>query len=343
MKLKDTCYIFSYGGLGEFLFQLDFAKRLELSGDFKIILVTRKNYTLFNELIHGSNLQETKLVSAPGIHFYIKGTSIVYRAFFNSVWVVNAFDVKHYRLMSLGLYNVLALFGGRVLLYAKDRRLLSKNIYYIPRDEKEMIWKRNVRANQIISSNLPVEAKNFPVLSFQVKPPLKKNYIHIHPVASIRERSYPPKKLIELVKLLTVNQDVLITYTPKEREWYLSSSEMEELASIPRVQIICQFLKPDVLMGYIKSSDVFCTMDTGLLWMALFLQKETVCFDIFTDYEWNPEPYGDTVIRLCHEYDESGASLFKKKREYEDGTFFESMYLITPQEAYGAVKNLSKK
>jgi ADP-heptose:LPS heptosyltransferase len=83
----------------------------------------------------------------------------------------------------------------------------------------------------------------------------------------------------------------------------------------------------------------FVTVNTGLLWLACMNSVKTVVVDTFTDFEWNPALYSN-VTRLSHDYDEEGKSLHLVTKHHEDGTYFESMYRVTPEEVSDAINRV---
>ncbi len=317
------------------MFQLDLSKRLEEAGVKSVVILTRTNYNLFSQFLQVSNLSRTYIYNGHGKKFFWKALIIVCGCAFSSVSVINAFDVKSYSLYTRLFYLSLTLLGGEVFLYGYDKRLEKKRVYFLKRDEKEMIWRRNIRIVKALQPSY--ESSAFPAVRLTGESIIaQKNYIHIHVVASALVKSFPPQRTIELVRKLSQENDVIISMTPKEELWYFNQAQIEDIRMLKRVTILSKQFTASQITGLIQGSKLFCTVNTGLLWLSRLLDKKTVVFDSATDYEWNPEPYHN-VTRVCHDYDENGKPLLSVKASYPDGVFFTSMYLITLEEALEAV------
>jgi ADP-heptose:LPS heptosyltransferase len=222
--------------------------------------------------------------------------------------------------------------GARVIVskHILDDSLQHEQVAY---EEEQVIWKRNKRIVECVTGKV-VEA-GFPALHFDVDSPPYSNYIHVHPVGSAPQKSYPAKKLISLLEKLK-NRQVVLTMTPKESVWYVSEELEAFLKENDNVRMIIKNFPFREIAGIISHADVFCTVNTGVLWLGLMLGQKIVVCDTFTDFEWNPKPYNN-VIRLAHDYDEEGNSLHLVVREYPEGRYFSSMYLVSPEEIFEAI------
>ncbi len=90
---------------------------------------------------------------------------------------------------------------------------------------------------------------------------------------------------------------IILTLTPDAEAWYVTPELHAYIASHPAVTFISKYFSFEEIRAYISGSRVFCTVNTGLLWLALMLGKDVVVCDIETAYEWNPAPYG--AVRLA--------------------------------------------
>jgi len=212
--------------------------------------------------------------------------------------------------------------------------LIHNFVHLAPEDQleyldDELIWQRN---NRIVAHLTDTEYdEDFPILVFKKHAPSPyKDYVHIHPVGSLLQKSYPAKKLLAVLEILGRESNILLTMTPKEEAWYMTDELRSYLASHKNIVFISKKFSFKEISQYIVGAQVFCTVNTGLLWLAVMLSKKTVVCDTHTDHEWNPVHYGE-VIRLAQDYDERGNSLHLKLEIHEDGTYFESMYRIKPE------------
>jgi hypothetical protein len=334
MKTREVLLI-NFGGVGEYIFQLDFSKRLEDAGKYKVIILTRKNYNLFQQFLQCSNLKYVQVKNGEGYRFFTHIFLTLALVPFRKISVINAFDVKGYSLLTRLFYRGVSILGGKVVLYGTDDRFRHKRIIFLPQDEREMIWKRNARIVRLLEPQYG--SLVFPVVSLKGENPLGvSGYIHFHVVASILAKSYPPQRTVDLIKGLSRDYSVVVTMTPREMEWYFTKDQLNELQQ-KGVKVISKFFTASEIIGILQNSLLFCTVNTGLLWLARFLNKKTVVLDTFTDYEWNPAPYRN-VIRLGHDLDAAGHSLHSVKTFHPEGEFFESLYLISLEEAEKAIR-----
>lgn len=337
-KNKKIIVMVAYGGVGEFLFQLDLAKRFENEGAFTLFLV-KNRYSFFCDIAKESNLKNVLFIDAPGVKYYMYMFYIWAICISRDVTIVNSFNSLFYRLPTKLFYGIAKFLSARVITskHSFQAGLPYEQVPY----KKEMIWERNARiVTSVFGDN---ESKAiFPVLGFVSKNSSifkQDEYIHIHPVGSSFKKSYPSKKLLEVLMSLIKDTHVLLTMTPGEESWYMT----DELRNFirdnkDRVVLDSRYFSAKEIISYIKNSKMFCTVNTGLLWFSILLQHKTVVLDTFTDYEWNPSPYKD-VTRLAYDYDEHGKSLHLVTKEHEDGVYFESMYLIKSEEVCEAIRN----
>lgn len=335
---KKLVFMTAHGGVGDFLFQLDLAKRLEERGVDTVFLV-RKNKRFFSEIVSSSNVRRVRIIPANGI-FY--GLSIFY-ALLNSisgkVAIVNSFHSTRFRLPTRLYYAVASLLSVPVVICKKqlDPDISYKQVVY---EEGEKIWQRNERLANLVSGKDVTQS--FPILEFNFqKNSNNKNYVHIHPLASCLKKSYPPIKLAEVIKLISLNNKIVFTIRPSEEVWYMTEGLRTQFEKNGNVKLISKNFSFQEICEHIYGSSVFCTVNTGLMWLAIMLRKQVVVLDTYTDPEWNPSGY-DNVVRLSHDFDENGQSLHLVERLHDDGTFFESMYRIEPKEVAEAINSTKK-
>ncbi len=336
MIKKHLIVMIAYGGVGEFLFQLDLARRFELENR-EVLFLVKSRHTFFCDIVRETDLKVTRLVEAKGWRyfayiFYIWGLSLL-----RDVTIVNSFNSLYYRLPTRVFYSVAKFLSARIIVSKHDTQ--TKLPYEQVPYKNEMIWERNVRIVERVCTRNKEKAI-FPVLTFSIQSVdifSSDSYVHIHPVGSSYKKSYPSKKLLEVLRNLVKDTHILVTMTPKEESWYMTDELRDFIAEHKdRVTLQSRFFSAQEIISYIKNSKVFCTVNTGLLWFSILLQHKTVVLDTFTDYEWNPSPYQD-ITRLAHDYDEYGTSLHLITKEHDDGVYFESMYLITPNEVCEAI------
>lgn len=340
---KKVVVMIAYGGVGEFLFQLDLARRFEFE-KFEVLFLVKNKYTFFSDILREANTRTICLINASRWRYVIGMGYVFYLSLRHDVTIVNSFNSLFYRLPTMLFYNIARLCSARIVI-SKHKVETSLTFEQVPYTE-EMIWERNVRIVEHVCMTTNTR-DTFPVIDFTSKPIANtslSSYIHIHPVGSSFKKSYPSKKLLEVLRRLVDTNQILITMTPNEETWYMT----DELRNFimehkDRVILESRFFSAKEIISYIKNSKVFCTVNTGLLWFSILLGHRTIVFDTFTDYEWNPSPYKD-VTRLAHDYDERGMSLHLVTKEHEDGVYFESMYLITVNEVceaiFDSIKNL---
>lgn len=330
---KNLAVIMAHGGVGDFLFQLDLAKRLEVAGIDTLILA-RKNHRFFREIIASSNAAGITVVRADGMRYLAAIMSVFVRSLLRKVVIINSFNPTHLRLPTRAFYAAARLLSAHVVicLHAHNKDFPYEQILY---KDEEMIWERN---NRIVDHLVHApQTSGFPILSFrQESVPLPGEYVHIHMVASALQKSYPPQKLLTALTILGARYPVLLSMTPDAEAWYMTDELRTYVANNAHVTFMSKRFSFVEICSYIAHSKVFCTVNTGLLWVALLLKKKVVVCDTYTDYEWNPVPYGN-VTRLVHDYDEHGNSLHLALGEHEDGTFFESMYRVTGEELAEAI------
>lgn len=326
--------ILVHGGVGDFLFQLDLAKRLSLAG-IKTLFLARTNHAFFRQLIDASDITRTSLMRADGIRYVLAVGFVLATSLMSRLAIVNSFNPTHLRLPTRIFYALARFFSARILICVHEHKA---HLPYeqIPYKDEEMIWERNNR----IVSHLTNESqtRGFPILSFaQQATSLSGEYLHIHMVGSALQKSYPPKKLLATLEALGPNYQILLTMTPGGEAWYMTEELRAYVAGHPHITFISKWFSFVEIISYIKGSKLFCTVNTGLLWVAVLLGKKIVVCDTYTDYEWNPLPYGN-VTRLSHDYDEQGKLLHLVLGEHEDGTYFESMYRVSPKELASALR-----
>lgn len=281
----------AHGGLGDFLFQLDLAKRFEAVGIETLFLV-RKNYDFLSDIISSSDVSKVNLIRSDGIRYLSSVFYVWIISLLTKVAIVNSFHYSHLRLPTRIFYKIAKLFSAEVVVCqkSKNKSIPYKQITYL---DRELIWQRN---NRIISCVAGQDSNlDFPILKFEKGDSFSnKDYIHIHPVASSLEKSYPPEKLLSALNKITDKQ-VLMTITPHAK-WY-QGEKFEKLASERTgLDFVNKNFSFKEICGYISGAKVFCTVNTGLLWTAIMLGQKVVVCDTDTDYEWNPAPYG--AIRL---------------------------------------------
>lgn len=337
MKKRKFVVIVAFGGVGEFLFQVDLLARLLTTyTDLRIILLVRSKYQLFTDIIKASSLQDSvELVDASSYKYVVGMCKVWIASFFSDVTIINSFHSLYYRLPTRIFYSLVKIFGGRVIVAKHTKTSLPyEQVLY---KEHEMIWQRNNRIVEVYSKSsceLP-----FPAVHFSSSKGAG-DYIHIHPVGSKFEKSYPVAKLLALLESLG-NRKIVLSMTPSEAVWYLNEDLKKYLALKQNITLINKYFSFKEIVEYIGGAKVFCTVNTGLVWLAVMLKQKMVVLDTCTDYEWNPSPY-ENVLRLSHDYDKEGGSLHLRIQEHEDGSFFESMYLVTSDEAYQAITLLEK-
>jgi putative flippase GtrA/ADP-heptose:LPS heptosyltransferase len=327
--------IMAHGGLGDFLFQLDLAKRLELS-DIKVLFVLRKNHSFLGSIADYGGVS-AKRIRADGLHYIFAIVFVWIKAIFGEVIIINSFHHELLRIPTRIFYRTSKILSARVLVCKKEfvKNLSYEQMLYV---DEELIWQRN---NRIVSylTNRKIDYE-FPIIQFETDKPLKdEKYIHIHPVGSLLQKSYPAHKLVSALKIIGKNEKILLTMTPKEESWYMTEELREYISKSTNIKFVSKFFSPLEIIDRIKGAKVFCTVNTGMLWVAIFLRKKVVVCDTYTDFEWNPLPYGD-VIRLAHDYDENGNPLHLMLGEHEDGTYYESMYRVEPAVLAKAIRNV---
>jgi ADP-heptose:LPS heptosyltransferase len=124
--------------------------------------------------------------------------------------------------------------------------------------------------------------------------------------------------------------------TPREAVWYVTNEMRDYVETHSNITLMVKQFSCKEITGIIKNAQVFCTVNTGLLWLGIMLDQKIVVCDTYTDFEWNPSPYKN-VTRLAHDFDEQGKSLHLVTREYPDGIYFESMYRVEPKEVVQAL------
>lgn len=328
-KIK-VAILMAHGGVGDFLFQLDLAKRLEENGVPTIFLV-RKNMRFLSDIVSKSNMARSGLWRADGVYYLLAILRVFVLAANKKVFVINPFHFTRLRFPTRVFYTIARFFSARVIVSQKtvERSLPYEQVPYMP---NEPIWRRNIRITELVSNQVCPSV--FPVLSFQYGEPFtKESYIHIHPVASSLVKSYPARKLEKLLSIVPADTPILVTITPKEESWYLNDGLRAFIASRKNITLVSRQFSLEEIAGFIRGARVFSTVNTGLLWLAIMLGQNVVVADTFTDTEWNPVLY-PKVVRLCHEYDENGASLHLETRKHDDGTYFESMYRVEPEEIF---------
>ncbi len=328
----------AYGGIGEYLFQLDLAKRFEEIGIMSIILV-RSKYTFFHEILHEAGDTSICLVNREGWRYYVYMPSVWLLCLMREVTIINSFNSLYYRLPTRIFYTIAKICSARVIVSKHEKENLPyEQVPY----KQEMVWQRNNRIVEYVTGKSFTEG--FPVLKFKsykhpassIQHQTGEKYIHIHPVGSILAKSYPVKKLIEVVKKLQDDHNIIITLTPSEEKWYVTNELRDFVKNNSNVEIIIKYFSIKEIISYIANASLFVTVNTGLLWLSLMLKQKTVVCDYFTEYEWNPKYY-DNVTRLSHDTDENGNNLHHRMKKYDDGSYFESMYLITSEEVYDAI------
>jgi ADP-heptose:LPS heptosyltransferase len=331
--LETTVVMVAYGGVGEFLFQLDLIRRLERSG-IKSLLLVKNRYRFFSDIVSQIEGEKIHLINAEGIKYFFYIPYIWFMTITKKIVIINSFNSLFYRLPTRMFYGVAKLLSARVIIAKHEKSEMSyEQIIY----QKEAVWERNNRIVEKITGK-PCN-DHFPILTFKKQVEKNQKYIHIHPVGSVLAKSYPVKKLLDVLEKLQHDHTIVITMTPKEEKWYVTQ-ELRDFVSLhaKNVQLISKYFSAREIISLIQHSSVFCTVNTGLLWLAIMLGKKVVTFDYHTDYEWNPSAYAN-VTRLSHDTDQGGNSLHHVEKAHDDGTYFESLYLITGDEAYSAIRN----
>ncbi len=335
LNRKKVVVMIAYGGVGEFLFQLDLAKRFEDVGITPIILAKGK-YRFFNDILKEVESERICLGNGQGWRYFAYMPLVWGLSIFRQVIIVNSFNSLYYRLPTRMFYGISKLFTARVIVCKhKEENLPYEQIIY----KDEMVWERNSRIIEYITGKH--FDKTFPVLKFKSSAKGDEKYIHIHPVGSILKKSYPVKKLIEVVNELQKDNKVVITLTPSEEKWYVTDELRNFVENSTNVEMVIKYFSIKEIVSLISNAQVFCTVNTGLLWLSLMIGQKVVVCDYFTDYEWNPKYYNN-VVRLSHDFDKEGNGLHHVEKEHEDGTYFESMYLVTPNEVYEAISKIIK-
>lgn len=311
-KLK-TAVLMAHGGVGDFLFQIDLAKRLELV-NIPVVILIRKNFSFLKEIIESGNLEKIKLVRANSWS-YIKAVLFVWASSFSrKIFIINQFYFTKLSLPTRIFYKVADLLSATVVLCPEKHNedFSYKQITYI---EKELIWQRSNRIVSYVSGKEP--NLGFPVLKFKTKHATNLgSYIHIHPIASNFSKSYPPEELIKLLKSIGGQAKIVISITPNAESWYLTEELRRYLASRKDIVFLNKKFSFVEISSMIYSAKLFCTVNTGLLWLAVILGQKVVVFDTKTHEEWNPEPYAG-VFRFYNQPVEKVAefiNLFKDGR-----------------------------
>lgn len=336
MKEKKLIVMIAYGGVGEFLFQLDLAKRFEQSG-YEVLFLVKSKYAFFCDIAQETDLKMVSFKDASGWKYFAYMPYIWGLSGIRNITIVNSFNSLFYRFPTKVLYGVARLCSADVVV-SKHTHKHSWLYTQVPYHEKEMIWQRNNRIVEHVTKERN-EAK-FPILTFTSYPYKGEKYIHIHPVGSSLQKSYPVRKLLEVLKHLEEkNYTVLLTMTPSEERWYMTP-ELKSFIDIHnnKVHFMSKYFSAKEIITHIQNAEVFCTVNTGLLWLSILLSQKVVVFDIYTDYEWTPTPY-PRVTRLGYDSDAEGNSLHLVLHDHDDGTYFESMYLIQETEAVDAISN----
>jgi hypothetical protein len=324
----------AHGGVGDFLFQLDLAKRLELAG-IETLFLARRNYGFLSEILKASNVSHARLMRADGVRYLAAVISAWLMALHYKLFIINSFHYTSLRAPTRILYRVAHLLSARIIVCGKtaDPHTPYTQLVY---GDHELIWQRNNRIVALVSG--APRNESFPVLEFIADAPsLQKPYIHLHPVSSALQKSYPPKKLLATLTALGTASHILLTMTPKEEAWYMTEALRTYISAHPNITFISKQFAFTEIAGHIFGAGVVGTVNTGLMWLALMLGKPLVVCDTHTDFEWNPAPYG-TVTRLFHDYDEQGVSLHLVLGEHEDGTYYESMYRVSGEEFAAALQ-----
>ncbi len=333
-KLPSLAVLTVHGGFGDFLFQLDLAKRLESVG-IPTRILARKNYLFFQDILAASNVGKTHIVRADGWRYVFAILSVWLRAVSSSIAIINSFHATKFRLPTRIYYALAHKLSAEVIISSTTGEVQSPYTQFVYADH-ELIWQRN---NRIVSylARTPV-SEEFPVLTFATgEAPVYGSYLHIHPVGSLLQKSYPPKKLIAVLEALGPTHPIVLTLTPREERWYVTEELRAYIAAHPHITFISKQFSFAHLTGCVAHADVVCTVNTGILWLALIMGKRIVVCDTHTDFEWNPVAYGQ-VTRLSEDFDERGQSLHLKLVEHEDGTFYESMYRIEPEKVAEAIR-----
>lgn len=326
----------AYGGLGEFLFQLDLSIRIyKNTRKIKTLFLVRSNYNLFYDIVKNSNAEECGvfLINAKGFSYFLLSFLVPFCNFFREIIIINSFNSLFYRIPTRIFYRLNMIFGGQVV---SSRHNLDNSIYkQIPYLENEPIWSRNKRITKEVFGCEEVDM--FPLLKFKhIKILENKNYIHIHPVASTKDKSIPVNKLIGILENISKSNNITITMTPKEEVWYLTKELSEFIRKNKNITLISKYFHINEIINIISNASVFVTVNTGLLWIAVLLEKNTVVLDKYSEDEWNASSYRG-VKRLSHDFDREGRSLQMVKVKHDDGEFYESMYLISEEEAVKAI------
>lgn len=337
LRRKNEVLMVAYGGLGEFLFQLDLAERLH-RGDEKTstAFLVKGKYTLFSEIVQNAGLaHHVVLYDASGFRYVLFLIAAIIKATYRQHTVVNSFHSLWYRLPTRFLYEALLWCGGRVILSRHTVDMPSR-FEQVPYHLSETIWERNNRiASQYYKKAVSYE---FPIVSFKQKKQVTPVYLHIHPVGSIPQKSFPVEKLKAVLKLLGTDRKVRITITPNEEVWYVNDSSRALLTVQPSVSYKSSFFSFEEIVAMITASDTFCTVNTGIMWVSIFLGHRTVVIDYDTEGEWNPAQY-ENVVRLTHDVDSHGKPYQQSVGTYSDGSFYEALYAVTPVEVYDALSD----
>jgi len=306
-----------------------------LAGVRSIFLV-RKNRFFLNDILLNSNVVSAKIVRADGLYYLFSTLYVWLLCLVKKVFIINSFHFTCLRLPTRIFYRVAKKLSANIIICKKeiDPVYPYKQIIY---HEGENIWQRNNRI--VVEVGNAAAGVGFPVLDFGSVDIEKGDYLHLHPVGSRLEKSYPAAKLVKLLKLFDKSQKVVITLTPNEGKWYLAEELVSYVDSQPNLTLIVKHFSFKEIKNLIAGASVFCTVNTGLLWVGIMLGKKVVVCDTFTDFEWNPQHYGP-VKRIVHSHDEQGNSLHLKLVKHQDGEYYESMYRITPSEIYYEISAL---
>ncbi len=334
LNRNNVVVMVAYGGVGEFLFQLDLAKRFE-QAEYEVLFLVKSKYTFFCDIAKETDLEMVSFKDASGWKYFAYMPYIWWLSIIRNVTIVNSFNSLFYRFPTKVFYGVARLCSASVVV-SKHTHKHSYLYTQVPYHDKEMIWQRNCRIVEFVTKKKSNSI--FPIIKFTRYSSLREKYIHIHPVGSSLQKSYPAKKLIAVLNhLVETNHTIVLTMTPSEERWYMTD-ELKHCINTHTKEIYYEskYFSAKEIITYIQNAEVFCTVNTGLLWLSILLSQKVVVLDIFTDYEWTPTPYTN-VIRLGHDYDKNGESLHLITKSHEDGIYFESMYLITDTEAINAI------
>src|SRR3989344_6283320 len=91
LNRKKVVVMVAYGGVGEFLFQIDLAKRFEQLGINSIILVKSK-YTFFRDIVQEVENNHICLVNRQGWRYFIFMPSVWLLCLMRQVIIINSFN-----------------------------------------------------------------------------------------------------------------------------------------------------------------------------------------------------------------------------------------------------------